>query len=137
MLSLRLEQEKSNLGPTSKSTGFLGIANEVISEQLEYTAIPKRISYSSREIWELQWKLENQNKRSVRSTFSHPRFRAAYDFLLLRAEAGENVSDSAQWWTDFQFGDTNQQEVLLNSLPSPRRRKRRRKRNRTHNNTSN
>ena len=132
MLALRLEQDRTNLGPTSKSTGFLSIANEVIAEQLEYTAIPKRISYSSREIWELQWKLENINKRSVGSTISHPRFRAAYDFLLLRAEAGENLSECAQWWTDFQFGDKKQQEQMQESLPSPRRRKRRRNRKRTH-----
>lgn len=131
MLSLRLEEEQRNSGPGNQRLGFLAIANEVIGEQLEYTAIPKRISYASREIWEMQWKLENKNRKSVKSTFAHPRFRAAYDFLLLRAAAGEKVEESAQWWTDFQFGDTNQQEDLMESLPSPRRRNRRRKRNRS------
>ncbi len=131
MLSLRQEQEERNAEFGHKKLGFLTIANEVIGEQLEYTAIPKRISFASREIWELQWKLENRNKKNVRSTFAHPRFRAAYDFLLLREAAGEDLRGCGQWWTDFQFGDTNQQEGLVNELPSPRRRKRRRKRNRS------
>ncbi|MCG8413289.1 MAG: hypothetical protein MI746_03625 [Pseudomonadales bacterium] len=104
----------------------MSIANAVIAEQLDFTAVPKRISYASREIWELQWKLEHRNRRNVRSTFNHPRFRAAYDFLLLREAAGEDLNASGQWWTDFQFGDTNQQEEFLGNLPSPRRRRRRR-----------
>ncbi|MCG8413290.1 MAG: polynucleotide adenylyltransferase PcnB, partial [Pseudomonadales bacterium] len=84
---LCLRQEQAQLDAKEKRSSLLSIANAVIAEQLDFTAVPKRISYASREIWELQWKLEHRNRRNVRSTFNHPRFRAAYDFLLLREAA--------------------------------------------------
>ena len=48
------------------------------------------------------------NKRSIEGSFGHPRFRAAYDFLLLREEAGEDLGGRGEWWTQFQLGDTSQ-----------------------------
>jgi poly(A) polymerase len=60
----------------------------------------------------------------------HPRFRAAYDFLLLRAQAGEPVQQAADWWTEFQQSDDEGREQLLEANPAenagPRRRRRRR-----------
>ncbi len=123
---LRLRQEQAQLDPSQMRSSLLSMANAAIAEQLDFTAIPKRISYASREIWELQWKLEHRNRRNVRSTINHPRFRAAYDFLLLREAAGEDLNASGQWWTDFQFSDTNQQEEFLGNLPTQRRRRRKR-----------
>jgi len=105
---------------------FIQAANQTFLEQLNYTAIPRRVTSVSREIWELQYRLERKNKRSIEAAFSHPRFRAAYDFLLLREQAGENLGALGQWWTDFQNGDTNRkiQMITAVSRPSKRRRKR-------------
>ncbi|MEC7767265.1 MAG: polynucleotide adenylyltransferase PcnB [Pseudomonadota bacterium] len=105
---------------------FIQAANQTFLEQLNYTAIPRRVTSVSREIWELQYRLERKNKRSIEAAFSHPRFRAAYDFLLLREQAGENLGALGQWWTDFQTGDTNRkiQMITAVSRPSKRRRKR-------------
>ena len=105
---------------------FIQAANQTFLEQLNYTAIPRRVTSVSREIWELQYRLERKNKRSIEAAFSHPRFRAAYDFLLLREQAGENLGVLGQWWTDFQTGDTNRkiQMITAVSRPSKRRRKR-------------
>lgn len=125
LLQLRLRQEMSTTD--SKGPGFLSIANAVIAEQQPLTAIPRRISYGCREIWELQSKLEYRTRRNVNSTFNHPRFRAAYDFLLLREQSGEDLGSAGQWWTDFQFGDTKLQDQLIEQLPRPKRRKRRRR----------
>ena len=69
-----------------------------------------------REIWELQIRLPKRSKRNIESVFKHPRFRAAYDFLLLREEAGENLGGLGQWWTEYQNGDKKHQEELLNSI---------------------
>ncbi len=132
-LQLRLKQTK---GKDDKGPGLVATANELLAEQQAFTAMPRRISYASREIWELQWKLENRSRRSVNTTFNHPRFRAAYDFLLLREQAGEDLAGSGAWWTDFQFGDTTQQKQLLNTLPKPKRRKRRRRKARASGNSS-
>ncbi len=102
-------------------------ANQAIAEQLELIAIPKRITYASKEIWEMQDRLLKRTRRNIHGTLNHPRFRAAYDFLLLRDEAGEDLSECAQWWTTFQNGDTKIQNEMREALPGNRRRKRRRR----------
>lgn len=107
------------------------LASQVIGDQLEYTAIPKRFSLAIKEIWELQLRLQRRNKRSAVSAFQHPRFRAAYDFLLLREESGEDLSGLGQWWTDFQLGDKTKQDNMLNALGGRRRNRRRPKRQRS------
>jgi len=60
----------------------------------------------------------------------HPRFRAAYDFLLLRAEVDEVDDDLARWWTDFQKVGSKEREQMVNEAPGsgkPRKKRRRRK----------
>lgn len=103
-------------------------ANQVILKQVQVTAIPKRFSIATKEIWEQQLRLETRTKRAAETAFAHPRFRAAYDFLLLREEAGEALNGIGQWWTDFQIADKNQQEQMLNSLGKATATKRRRRR---------
>lgn len=103
-------------------------ANKVFLQQLKITAIPKRFSIATREIWELQTRLETRTRRSAETVFAHPRFRAGYDFLLLREEAGEALDNVGQWWTDFQIGDKNQQERMLEALGKGGQPKRRRRR---------
>ena len=128
VLKQKLAASKNqNLHPQQ---AFQQAAQAALMEQLDYTAIPKRFTAASREIWELQNRLETRNKRSVESVFNHPRFRAAYDFLLLREEAGEELNELGQWWTNFQNGDTKLRTELITAVSkSKKRRGRRRKRN--------
>ncbi len=100
----------------------------VIGQQVQATSIPKRFSGPMKEIWELQIRLpRRQGKRSF-VTLSHPRFRAAYDFLLVREDTGEIEPGLGQWWTEFQELDEKGQERMLSELgsatgPKKRRRK--------------
>lgn len=103
-------------------------ANRVIGRQLQITAIPKRFSLATREIWELQLRLEQRSRRSVEAVYQHPRFRAGYDFLLLREESGEPLEGLGQWWTDFQISDKSLQEQMLEGLGKSGGAKRRRRR---------
>tara|TARA_R100001377_G_scaffold53755_1_gene31631 strand:+ start:1683 stop:3167 length:1485 start_codon:yes stop_codon:yes gene_type:complete len=103
-------------------------ANQVILKQIRVTAIPKRFSIATREIWELQLRLQVRTRRAAETVFGHPRFRAGYDFLLLREEAGEQLDGIGQWWTDFQIADKNQQEQMLEGLGKGGGTKRRRRR---------
>src|SRR5690606_41887804 len=67
--------------------------------------------------------------------FEHPRLRAAYDFVLLREQAGENLGGLGQWWTDYQEADETGRRTLvagLASSPVPRKRRRRKKRSEEH-----
>jgi poly(A) polymerase len=87
-----------------------------IQQQLHHTAIPKRFSTPMREIWELQLALENVHSKRVYRILSHKRFRAAYDFLILREQAGEKIGVAAIWWTEFQQADVAIQQTMLDAL---------------------
>lgn len=102
-------------------------AQQVIDAQQKHTAIPKRFLITMREIWDLQGRLPMRaGKRAVR-LMEHKRFRAAYDFLLLREAAGEDCQGLGRWWTEFQDADEERQTEMLDSLPKPKRPRRRRR----------
>ncbi|MDB9969122.1 polynucleotide adenylyltransferase PcnB [Gammaproteobacteria bacterium] len=126
VLQLRLRAQKSDEG--NQHQLFQQAAQEVLMEQIQYTAVPKRFTIAAKEIWELQSRLMRDNKRSIEGSFSHPRFRAAYDFLLLREEAGEDLGGRGKWWTQFQLGDTSQ--IIQRTSPGPDPAKKRRGRRR-------
>ena len=73
-----------------------------MSSAVQIVSIPKRFSQPMREIWEFQLRLERRQGRKAAELVDHRRFRAAYDFLLLREQAGETTGDLGQWWTHFQ-----------------------------------
>ena len=123
VLKLYLAKSK-NLGlPPQKA--FQQAVQSALSEQLHYTAIPKRFTLAAREIWELQQKLEVRTKRNVDRVFNSSRFRAAYDFLLLREESGEELKGLGQWWTDFQVSDSETKLKLITKVQKRRTRKNR------------
>lgn len=104
-------------------------ANEVVSEQQQATSIPRRFGMPMREIWELQLRLPNRGGRKAEQLVENRRFRAAYDFLLLREESGEETGGLGQWWTDYQTRSPDQRDKMSKSLgnkPSRRRRPRHR-----------
>ena len=125
---LRLSMRQSDCESLDSSPQFLQLASQVLAEQNQFTSIPKRISYACREIWELQGRLTARARQTVDVTLNHPRFRAAYDFLLLREAAGEELEDSGEWWTVYQFGDDIQKQEQIEGLPKARRRRRRKRR---------
>ena len=101
---------------------------DVIERQIQHVSLPRRISLMIREIWGLQPRLVNRRGRGAANRLlSHPRFRAAYDFLLLRAESGEDVVDHAKWWTRFQDADDGERRSMLDEKRGPKRRRRRRR----------
>ena len=100
-------------------------AQQVLSEQQSFIAIPRRFSMITREIWELQLRL--QQRRRAEELMTRQRFRAGYDFLLLREEAGEPTEHLAQWWTRYQEADDDSRQQMLSQLPSGNRRPRKRK----------
>ena len=113
--------ENKNLGLAPQQS-FDKAAEFAINEQLGYTAIPRRFTVAMKEIWELQNKLKTRSKRSVERILSNPRFRAAYDFLLLREASGEELNGLGQWWTKFQACNAKEREDLLVSANNKKRR---------------
>lgn len=77
-------------------------AIEIVAQQNQTVSIPKRYSTMAREIWAMQASFNTTKGRRPARMVKHPRFRAAYDFMLLRAHAGEIKPEIAAWWTDYQ-----------------------------------
>jgi poly(A) polymerase len=110
-------------------------ANTVIGKQQLLTSIPKRFSGPVRDIWFLQFRLPSRFGQKPDTLLEHKRFRAAYDFLLLREKAGETTDNLGQWWTEYQEADEDRREEMKQSAAkSPgaqgaTKKRRRRKRN--------
>ena len=101
--------------------------DEAIAMQIERVAIPRRFTSYVREIWSLQKKFEKRTPKRVERLVDHRRFRTAYDFLLLRAQSGEDISDLADWWTSYEQGSSTVRTRLLKELGPSRTKKRRRR----------
>lgn len=113
--------------PNNEQERLFRAAELVVSEQLQKTAIPRRFLTPMRDIWSLQLRLIRRDPKRAQSLVEHPRFRAAYDFLLLREQSGENLQNLGQWWTQFQFSNDDEQNDMLEKIqdkPGRRRRKR-------------
>jgi poly(A) polymerase len=82
-------------------------AAEVVSRQLKRVSLPRRFSTPMQEIWAMQARFSQTRGKRPLKLLTHPRFRAAYDFMLLRAASGEADPELAAWWTEFQEGNAD------------------------------
>ena len=87
---------------------------EVIDGQRETITLPQRFAGITREIWMMQPRFEQRTSRVALRMVEQARFRAAYDFLLLRAAAGEIEQELADWWTNFIESDPDIRQELIN-----------------------
>ena len=103
--------------------------SEVITQQNKLVTIPKRFTQVMREIWLMQFRFPKRSGQRPYPLLEHPRFRAAYDFMALRALAGDESMELAQWWTTFQDVDATTQDQMITQLdaettsPKPRRKR--------------
>ena len=98
-------------------------ASEVVARQLERVSLPRRFSTPMQEIWSMQPRFSQTRGKRPLKLLSHPRFRAAYDFLLLRAGSGEADPELAAWWTRFQ-AERGDEAAPVETQPSGRRSRR-------------
>jgi poly(A) polymerase len=89
-------------------------AAHVVAEQCQRVAIPRRFTFAMEEIWALQPRFEQLQRKRVFRLMAHPRFRAAYDFLLLRGAESPALAELGRWWTHAQQLEP---EVLSAALP--------------------
>lgn len=98
-------------------------ADIVISRQIASTSVPRRFTQMAREIWQLQPRFDRRTGKRPQRLLQHPRFRAAYDFLVLRAAAGEDLQESVNWWTQLlQEQGTPEPQAIEPRAPKRRRR---------------
>ena len=95
---------------------FFRSMDYVLRNQQKITAVPRKFQSYIKDIWVLQLKLHSRIGKQPYKTLKHPRFRAAYDLLLLRERATNKKQDLGKWWTDFQKNDENIKKALINDL---------------------
>lgn len=120
-------------------------ANMVLDNQVASTAIPRRFSTPMREIWDMQFRLPKRYGKRAFLLLDHPRFRAGFDFLLIRELSGTELEGLGAWWEAFQHATESKQRELIKNIdarssdkegPKKRRPRRRRKSNGTVTETS-
>src|SRR5262249_47725739 len=107
-----------------------------VRAQQARVSIPRRFTLPMREMFTLQPRFKRRDGKKALSLLNHPRFRAAYDLLLLRAQVGAEDAELAKWWTDVQTASASERETMVKSTggpahtPGTRRPRRRRRRRR-------
>ncbi|MEK1904239.1 MAG: polynucleotide adenylyltransferase PcnB [Pseudomonas sp.] len=91
-------------------------AHDLITEQCKRIAIPKRFTIPIREIWDMQERLPRRSGKRADQLLENPRFRAGYDFLLLREDAGEKTDGLGDWWTDYQDCNDSERRGMIRDL---------------------
>ena len=134
------EMNERQAGPAPDLAQLLNACDAVLKAQQSRVAIPKRFSVPMREVLMLQPRFNRRSGVKSLGLLQHPRFRAAYDFLLLRAQAGAAAPELAEWWTEIQLLSQEDRVKLVQARPAdgsvgategaspgaPRRRRRRR-----------
>ena len=134
----QLEKAKKRNMPFADAQ--LHAASKVIDRQRIKTAIPKFAEQFIRDIWILQPKLAAPRSKQIEQLAEHPRFRAGFDFLLLREQCGdaehplsESTNEMGDWWQTYQTLSVKEQQQAIDEFDESVRRgshKRSRGRNR-------
>ena len=78
-------------------------SEDVIKKQVQQVMMPRWLSARVKDIWLMQYRLENYNPKKSKELLNHPRFRMAYDFLVLRSKSiDKQLMDKAEYWTNIQ-----------------------------------
>lgn len=129
---LKIAKQLQQQEQLSEYDSFTQAMNKVLSENAQHIAVPKRFTLGARDIWHIQQRLDKRSGQRAYRLTQQPRFKAAYDFLLLRVQAGEQQhQELANWWNAYLSQDINGQKEMVKALgsqgaPKGRRRTRRR-----------
>jgi poly(A) polymerase len=112
------ELNEQQAGPAPDLTQLMRACDTVLRAQQSRVAIPRRFGVPMRELLMLQPRFNRRSGVKSLSLLQHPRFRAAYDFLLLRAQVGVADPELAQWWTDVQLLPQEERVALVHARPA-------------------
>jgi len=90
--------------------------NDGLRDQNQYVAVPRRLADIILDIWNIHFRLIKRNPRMVKTSLNNRRFRAAYDFLLLRTQVHEIDEDIGEWWTKIQEVEAAEREEMIIEL---------------------
>jgi poly(A) polymerase len=101
--------------------------DDVLDRQTGQLSIPRRLTATMKEIWSVQPRFDQRSGKRPFALLTHPRFRAGYDFLSLRAESGEVPAEVALWWRRFAEAEAEHRREMLLPAGEGERKKRRRR----------
>ena len=111
-----------------KSLALQQAMDDVLKQQSAQLNIPRRYDAVMNEIWQLQPRFLDRAGAKPFRLLNHPRFRAGYDFLLLRCQSGELDAELGEWWEKFQSAEEEERQgMLLLETAEPGIKKRRRR----------
>ncbi len=119
--NLRLQQGERPVGAMHAAM------DEVLAKQRAQLAIPHRVDAVMKEIWLMQQRLEHRAGQRPYRLLEQPRFRAGYDFLLLRCASGEVDDELGLWWDEFQDASDERRAEMLQPEQAEDKKRRRRK----------
>ena len=117
----------SEYNPEGKPALMYDLAMDTFAVQQQHIAMPRRFTMFAREVWQLQPRLEQRQPRNIDRLLSHKRFRAAFDFLMLRGREDNKLAECAKWWEKVQTLDKAGRQEMIDKLPKGQKRKRRRR----------
>jgi len=95
--------------------------DKLLRQQQRIMAVPRRLLSMVRDVWSFQWRLQRRKSlKGAMQILESPKFRAGYDFLLLRAKVSEDqeVQDLAEWWTKFAKASDKTRDKMIKELRS-------------------
>lgn len=126
---MRAEWKRNQGTGQSAQPALYDAMDAVLDRQRDALAFPRRFDGTIKEIWALQSRFEQRSGARPYRLLDHPRFRAGYDFLLIRAQGGDAMAELADWWSRFQdAGSEEQARMLLPVQDGEGKRRRRRRR---------
>ena len=111
-----------------ESDAHFSAASEILTQQIRRVSLPRHLALTIREVWNQQAKFEFRVGAKASKLLTHPRFRAAYDFLLLRAQAGSASTELAEWWTTYQKVNETERRKMTQPQQQPKSDKPKKKR---------
>ncbi len=126
---MEAEWRRNQATGQSDQAALYDAMDAVLERQRDALAFPRRFDGTIKEIWSLQSRFEQRSGARPFRLLSHPRFRAGYDFLLIRAKGGDAAQELADWWTRFpDASDSEREAMLIKPQPGTAKPKRRRSR---------
>jgi poly(A) polymerase len=113
---VRLHWQRLHGAGEHVASALIAAADQVLNAQTESLAINRRYASDMREIWFMQPRFDRRVPRSIHRMFEQPRFRAAVEFLQLRAACAEFDSVVAQWWMDLADASESARALMLQEL---------------------
>ena len=115
-----------NEGGLNNHDAYALASSEILDQFCTALAAPRRHTSVIRDIWFLQLQLLKRNGKAPERIMEHPKFRAAFDLLVMRAsiEGGDSI-ELAAWWHEYQLSNHSQRESLVKEqnkhAPKPRK----------------